>query len=62
MDECIFCYLRINKQNIRLTLYLGREIVLWQIQKLICYCTSIALFYYVFSSTSPRGLIFGGAI
>ena len=40
---------------------LGRhEIVLWQIQKFICYCTVFALFYFVFEGTfqvqAPRGL------
>ena len=35
MNECIFFYLRINTQHIRLTPYLLHEIVLWQIQKLI---------------------------
>ena len=53
MNECIFFYLRINTQHIRLTLYLAHEIVLWQIQNLLCYCTGITLFYFVFPSTSP---------
>ena len=29
----------------------GHVIVLWQIQKFICYCTVFALFYYVFEGT-----------
>ena len=60
MTECIFFYLRINTQHIRLTLYLADEIALWQIQKFICYCTGIVLL--CISSTSPLGLMFGGAI
>ena len=48
MNERIIFYLRINTQHIRLTLYLAHEIALWQIQKFICYCTGIALFYVVF--------------
>ena len=47
--------------------HLAHVIVLWQIQNVICYCTVFALFYYFvfgqfFSSTRPRGLIFGEAI
>ena len=53
MNECIFFYLRINTQHIRLTLYLAHEIALWQIQKFICYSIAIALFYFVFPVQDP---------
>ena len=53
MTECIFFYLRINTQHIRLTLYLAHEIALGQIQKFVCYCTGIALFYFVFPVQAP---------
>ena len=37
--------------------HLAPVIVIWPLQKLICYCTVIALFYFVFPSTSPWGFI-----
>ena len=40
--------------------HLAHIIVLWQIQKLICYCTVFALFYFVFEGNfqeqAPGGL------
>ena len=44
-----------RKQQLTVTLsdykHLAHVIVLWQIQKFICYCTVFALFYSVFEST-----------
>ena len=57
MNEYIFFYLRINTQHIRLTLCLAHEIDLWQIQKFICYCNGIGLFYFVFPVQPPRAHI-----
>ena len=33
--------------------HLAHVIVTWQIQKLLCYCTVIALFYFVFEGNFP---------
>ena len=43
--------------------HFAHVIVLWQMQKFMCYCTVFALFHMVFEGNfEVRGLIFGGAI
>ena len=46
--------------------HLADVIVLWQMQKFMCYSTAFALFYFEFESNfpvqAPWGLVFGSAI
>ena len=59
----------LRKQQHNVTLFacnhFAHVIVIWQMQKLLCYCTDFALFYFEwgqFPSTNPLGLLFGEAI
>jgi len=46
--------------------HLAQVVVLWQMQKFMCYCTVFALFYFefegIFRAQGPQGCVFGGAI
>ena len=57
MTECIFFYLRINTQHIRLTLYLAHEIALWQYKNLYVTAPALLCFTLYFQYNPPRAHI-----
>ena len=57
MTECIFFYLRINTQHIRLTLYLAHEIALWQYKNLYVTAPALLCFTLHFQYKPPRAHI-----